>query len=177
MSLSLREQLIQAGLANEKQIKETGQLTYKRSPPKNRPPPVDAQKQAAERAQAAKAARDLELNRQRQEKAERKARAAEVKQLIEQHRLPKIESDDYYYFVAGKKARRMAVNAERRAQMINGVVVVVRCDGRYDVVPAAIAERLKERDVHSVIPYDAKETAVAEDDPYKDFVVPDDLTW
>jgi uncharacterized protein YaiL (DUF2058 family) len=177
MSLSLRDQLIQAGLASSKQIKDTSQQPFHRSPPKHKPAPVDARKLAMERAQAAKVARDQELNRQRQDQADRKARAAEVKQLIEQHRLPKIESEDYYYFVAGKKARRMAVNPELRARLIGGEVVVVRLEGRYDLVLADIAVRIKERDVYAVVPYSAKESADDANDPYKDFVVPDDLTW
>jgi uncharacterized protein len=177
MSMSLRDQLIQAGLASVKQIKQTSQQPYHRSPPKNRPPPADAQKLAVERAQNAKAARDLELNRQRQDKAARKARAAEVKQLIEQHRLPKVDSEDYYYYVAGRKARRMAVNPQLRARLISGEVVVVRFEGRHELVPSEIAARIKERDVHAVIAYNTKEASVDADDPYKDFVVPDDLTW
>jgi uncharacterized protein YaiL (DUF2058 family) len=175
--MSLRDQLIQAGLANSKQIKQTSQQPYHRSPPKNKPVPVDAQKLAMERAQAAKVARDQELDRQRQDKIARKARALEVKQLIEQHRLPKIDSEDFYYFVAGKKARRMTVNPDLRAQLISGAVVVVRFEGRYDLVIADIAERIKERDVHAVIAYNVKEASVDANDPYKDFVVPDDLTW
>jgi uncharacterized protein YaiL (DUF2058 family) len=39
---------------------------------------------------AEKVKRDQELNRQQQEKAEAKARAAQVKQLIETSRLPKL---------------------------------------------------------------------------------------
>jgi uncharacterized protein YaiL (DUF2058 family) len=175
--MSLRDQLIQAGLASSKQIKQTSQQPYHRSAPKHKPAPVDAQKLAMERAQAAKVARDQELDRQRQDKADRKARAIEVKQLIEQHRLPKIDSEDFYYFVAGKKARRMAVNPELRARLINGAVVVVRFEGRYDLVIADIAERIKERYVHAVIAYNAREASVDANDPYKDFVVPDDLTW
>lgn len=177
MSMSLRDQLIQAGLATEKQIKQTAAPVYRRSPPRNQPAPADPRRQALERAQAAKAARDLELNRQRQERAERKARAVEVKQLIAQHRLPSVDSDDYYYFVSGRKARRIAVTPALRAQLVGGSVVVVRAEGSHCLVAAEIAERIKERDVHAVIPYVAKEESVDANDPYKDFVVPDDLIW
>lgn len=49
---------------------------------------------AAERAQAEKAARDPELNRRKAEKAEAKARAAQIRQIIDQHRLPPIPLTD-----------------------------------------------------------------------------------
>jgi uncharacterized protein YaiL (DUF2058 family) len=63
---------------------------------------------------AEKVKRDQELNRQQQEKAEQKARAAQVKQLIEATRLPKLTTEDYYNFVDDKKVKRIAVNALMR---------------------------------------------------------------
>jgi uncharacterized protein len=141
MSLSLRDQLLQAGLINEKQAKQAGK-------------------------------------RQKQEKIERAARRAQIKQLVEQNRIPKVESGDGYNFVDGKKIRRIPVDAAMREQLGRGALMIVRCDGRYEVVPAAIAERIGERDPHAVIPKATQsQTTPDENDPYKDFVVPDDLMW
>ncbi|WP_123580107.1 DUF2058 family protein, partial [Pseudomonas protegens] len=70
----------------------------------------DPQQRAAQEAIAEKVKRDQELNRQQQEKAEQKARAAQVKQLIEVSRLPKLNTEDYYNFVADKKVKRLSVN-------------------------------------------------------------------
>ncbi|MBC7984534.1 MAG: DUF2058 domain-containing protein [Candidatus Obscuribacterales bacterium] len=183
MSTSLRDQLLAAGLVSKKQaqqaeLQEKQQqhsknkvgITKRAAPAQLKPPVVPA-------AQLAKAARDQELNRKKQAKAERKARLAEIRQLIEQHRLPKIESDEYYNFTVEKKIRRIAVNAERRERLMRGEVIIVRCDGLYDVVPPAIADRIRERDPHAVIPYVAVETTVDADDPYMNHAVPDDLTW
>jgi uncharacterized protein len=181
MSLSLREQLLAAGLGNKKQAKqaETQESQRQHQERKSKAPPKpDPRQVAAERAQAAKVARDQELNRQRQMDAERKARMAEIKQLIEQHRLPKVETDDYYNFVAGKKVRRIAVNPDLRAQILSGAIAVVRCEGHNDMVPREIADRIREREPRVVISQDASTTqAVDENDPYKDHVVPDDLIW
>jgi uncharacterized protein YaiL (DUF2058 family) len=44
-------------------------------------------------------------------------------------------------------------------------------------VPAAIAEKIRERDERAVVKLNQSETPVDENDPYKDFVVPDDLKW
>ena len=95
----------------------------------------------------------------------------------EQHRLPKLETDEYYNFIDRQKVRRMCVDAARLAQIVSGEVVIVRCEGKYDVVPAEIAARIKERDERAVIAYRSEESKPADDDPYKDFVVPDDLRW
>jgi uncharacterized protein YaiL (DUF2058 family) len=182
MSMSLREQLLAAGLGTKKQAKqaEHEQRQYvqrkqeQRQQAKRNPEP--AAPSAAQVAQAAKAARDKELNRKRQEQVELRAREAEIKQLIEQHRLPRIESDEYYNFVHGKKIRRVAVDAQRREQIIAGTVFVVRYHGQTAVLPAEIAAKIRERDARAVVTHTV-DTPAAEDDPYKDFVVPDDLTW
>jgi uncharacterized protein len=179
---SLQEQLIAAGLASEKQARKVAD--EQRRDQRRNSGPSEAQRRAAEQAaaaQAARAARDAELNRQRQEKAERKARAAQVKQLIEQHRLPKAaESDERFNFLDGKKIRFIRVDAAQREGLNNETLAIVRCEGRYDLVPVAIAATIRERDERAVIAHKAKPgdaAATAEDDPYKDFVVPDDLTW
>lgn len=187
--LSLREQLLAAGLGNKKQAKHAEQEQQRQheqrrheqrqQPKKARsepPPPTPAQL-----AQAAKAARDKELNRKRREQVELRAKEAEIKQLIEQHKLPRIEAEDceYYNFVHGKKIRRIAVDAQRREQIIAGTIFVVRYHGQSAVVPAEIAAKIRERDARAVVSHTTEVPAgTAEaDDPYKDFVVPDDLTW
>ena len=67
MSMSLRDQLIAAGLGTKKQAKEANQT--KRPPSRHQPPPPPSPQQvAANKALAAKNARDKELNRRQQEK-------------------------------------------------------------------------------------------------------------
>jgi uncharacterized protein len=176
MNMSLREQLLAAGLGTKKQAKQAER--EQRQAPRNRQAEQEEQrKRAAEQAQAAKLARDQELNRQRELAAERKARAAEIKQLIEQHRVPKIESDDYFNFVDRGKVRRMAVDAALRARIVGGELIIVRCEGRYDLVAPDVAERIRERDARAVVTLGGDGKGGDENDPYKDFVVPDDLTW
>jgi len=137
---------------------------------------------AAQQAQAAKVARDQELNRKREEKAKRRARIAEIEQIIEQNRVPRLETEDYYSFIDGKKIRRMAVDPERREKLTSGVLAIVRYKGHYAVVPKETAERIRERDENMVVPMvqpkdGAAPTEATAEDPYKDFVVPDDLMW
>ncbi|HLS82687.1 MAG TPA: DUF2058 domain-containing protein [Steroidobacter sp.] len=176
MSMSLREQLLAAGLGTKKQARQAEREQHRERRDK-RPAPSSAQPSAAQQAQAAKQARDQELNRKRQEKAERKARAAEVRQLIEQHRMPRIESDEYFNFIDGKKIHRIGVNPETRARIQSGELAVVRYLGFHALVPAAIAEKIRERDEHAVVRLNLQQDAPSEDDPYKDYQVPDDLMW
>jgi len=142
-------------------------------------PPQAQASLLAQQAQAAKVARDQELNRRREEKAQRKARLAQIEQIIEKNRLPRLETEDYYSFIDGKKIRRMSVDPARREQLTKGTVVVVRYRGHYAVVPAPIAESIRERDPNMVVPHVQPKTSAEQeqDDAYKDFVVPDDLMW
>ncbi|MGG2490306.1 DUF2058 domain-containing protein [Pseudomonas aeruginosa] len=178
MSMSLRDQLLKAGLVNEKQAKQATKQKQKqqRLEHKNQVDKDDSQRQAAEQAKAEKLARDQELNRQQQEKAEKKAKAAQIKQLIEGTRLPKLESD-YYNFVDAKKVKRIAVNDLIRDKLSRGSLAIVSYDGRYEIVPRDAAVKIQERDPRRVVLLNVQSQEPDEDDPYKDYVVPDDLMW
>jgi uncharacterized protein len=175
MSMSLREQLLAAGLGSKKQVKQAERQQHEHR--KDKSPQPSPQQRAAQEAAAAKAARDAELNRKQREKAERKAKALEIRQLIEQNRIPRIESEEYFNFIDGKKVHRIHVNAETRARIHSGELAVVRYLSFHALVPAAIAEKIRERDEHAVVKLDLSAKPAAEDDPYKDYQVPDDLMW
>jgi uncharacterized protein YaiL (DUF2058 family) len=94
--------------------------------------------------------------------------------------VPRPESDDYYNFVDDGRIRRLPVTPDLRARIVAGTLCIVRSEGHYDLVPADVVERIRERDPGAIVASPAAgapAAAPAEDDPYKDFVVPDDLTW
>ncbi len=188
--MSLRDQLLRAGLATEKQardaersVQEQQQRRQHLAKPKRQQP--SEQTLSAQRAAQAKAQRDQELNRQQQAKTERTARLAQVRQLIEQNRLPKLESEEYYSFVDGRRIKRIAVDGALRARLSQGELQVVRCDGRYDLVSAEVAARIAERDPRAVMSAASKgaqdapdaQSATAGAADYAAYAVPDDLMW
>ncbi len=179
MSLSLRDQLLKAGLVNEKQAKQATKQKQKqqRLENKGQAEKDDAQRQAALKAQAEKAERDRELNRQQQEKAEQKARAAQIKQLIESSRLPKLTTEDYYNFVDEKKVKRLSVNAMMRDKLSRGSLGIVRHGGGYEVIPREAALKIQERDPRRVVLLNTQTEEPDADDPYAAYKVPDDLMW
>ncbi len=173
MSMSLREQLLAAGFGKKKAAEQAERKAKEQQRVEQEKQRV-AQQQAA---QAEKAARAQALQRKRQEEADRKERWTQIKLLIEQNRLPKIESDEYFNFVSRGKVRRIAVDAPLRERIISGEVVIVRCEGKHDVVPRDIGERIRGYDARAVIALQDSVNAPSADDPYKDYVVPDDLKW
>ena len=217
MNTSLRDQLLAAGLINQKQARDAerqqqhqqreqqhrGQQHAKRQRPPPGPPagaaargtgtpragtpgPISALGAlplagATASAQSAKVARDLALNRQHHERAEKKARAAQVKQLIEQNRLPRAQTEERYNFLDGSSVRCITVDAPVRSGLMRGELVIVRHEGRYEVVTAAVGARIRERDERAVVerPPAAPGEPVGEpvDEAYRDHPVPDDLRW
>jgi uncharacterized protein YaiL (DUF2058 family) len=184
MSLSLREQLLKAGLVSEQQVQraEREERQQQRGAPrpskeKRRNPDPTPQQLAAQRAAAEKAAKDAELNRRKQDKADRRARFAEIRQLVEQHHVPRVETEDFYNFQDGTNIRRVPVTPELRSRLVSGDLAIVRCEGRYAFVPSAVGQRVRERVERALIHWNDPAAKPAADDPYKDYAVPDDLVW
>ncbi len=175
MSMSLRDQLLQAGLANKKQSKEAERHTRQQERerqqlPKDKRATASSAELAAQQAQLAKAARDQDLNRQRKEQSDRKARYAQIAQLIEQNRLPAAQTDERYNFVDGNKIRYIPADRSVRERLSRGEIAIVRSKGGYELVPAETAARIRERDESAVL-------APAADQDSATDGVPDDLRW
>ncbi len=180
MSISLRDQLLKVGLVNQKQAKQVSKDKQKqqRLVHKGQIEQDDTQQRLAQEALAEKVKRDQELNRLQQEKVEAKARAAQVKQLIEVSRLPKLTTEDYYNFVDDKKVKRISVNTLMRNQLSNGFLAIVHHGGGYEVIPREAALKIQERDPQRIVQLNVKtEEVAAEDDPYAAYQIPDDLMW
>jgi len=205
MSTSLRDQLLKAGLISKQQANEAERQSERQSQQQRQHgprPPHTKQKhgdrQAAPPATAAaKLLRDRELNRRQQAKAEAKARMAQIKQLIEQNRLglnlgegaagaeatvvgssaTASPATQFYNFVDGEKIRRIAVDDQLRDRLTRGDVVIVKFNARYELVPAAIAGRIGERDPSCILAVGVPSGSAPTEPAYERFVVPDDLIW
>ncbi len=181
MSLSLREQLLKAGLVSEQQVqraeREQNQKQFAAPRSKKKPPGPTPQQIAAQKAAAAKAAHDAELNARKQAKLERRAKYAEIRQLVAAHQIPRVETEDFYNFQSGTEIHRIAVTPELRAQLVAGALAIVRAEGRFAFVPAAIGEQVGARVEKALLHLNRPGDPPADDDPYKDYVVPDDLVW
>lgn len=180
---SLQDQLLKAGLIDVKKAKQAKKEKRKETNVARRSaePVVDEVKQQIELTRAEKAERDRELNRQRNEELQQKAIAAQIKQLIENHRQSKEagQGDVEYNFTDGKLIKKIRVSAAVQQQIVRGQLAVVRLGEGYELVPRVVADKISLRDEKAVIVANTKASAVQEDedDPYKDYVIPDDLMW
>jgi len=176
---SLQDQLLKAGLVNEQKLKQARSSKRKnvKQSGKRGPQPDAEARQAAQRAQAEKAERDRELNRQRQEEAAKRAAENEIRQLIHTHRVVRDGGELAFNFTDGTKLKRIYVNKDQHAKLVAGRLAVVRQDAFYEVVPVEIAERVRARDASLVLVQNQAAEEKDADDPYADFQVPDDLMW
>jgi len=180
VSKSMQDQLRQAGLASKKQ--EVSARKAKNTREKMQRKGQDVVNEAADRARQAqdeKVARDRELNRARAAEAERHAIAAQVRQLVELNRIGE-RGDIEFRFTEGSAIRTLMVEEQQRRALVNGKLAIIGLDGRHEIVPRKVAEKVAERDAEAVILMNARSTAESSDseaDEYAGYEVPDDLMW
>lgn len=188
MSNSLQDQLMGAGLIDKKKAKALSK--EKRQKAKQAPKghkQVDEVKEAVKQNQAAKAERAKQLNIERQLIVEAKAISAQIKQLIDDHKISRSGGQVAYSFTHDKKIKKFYVTDELQGQLARGQIAVVvkqseakdEKSNQYELVPQAVAEKIAQRDDSLIVLQNTRSVAteVDEEDPYADFQVPDDLMW
>ncbi len=180
MGDSLREQLLKAGLVSkEKAHQAKRQQVKKKRQQRAAQAEPSAEEQQRRRQRAEKAARDRELNRKRDEARRQRDIAAQITQLIDANRHPRGKGGDdevAFHFTYRGKIKRLHVSPHSQRMISDGRLVIVNHNGRFELVPADVAEKIRARNPALVIDL-PKEECPSDDDPYADFQVPDDLMW
>jgi hypothetical protein len=180
MSNPFQEQFLKAGVVSKQQVQQanTEKNRNKKQQRNQKNVVVDEAAIKVKQAADAKIQRDRELNQKKQEQARAKAISAEINQLILDNLIKRDASCEIVYnFEHDKKVKRIYVNQEMKQQIINGVLGLARIDGRYELVPASVAEKIKQRNEKRVVIFTEVAVVKDENDPYAGFEVPDDLIW
>ena len=177
--MSLQDQLLKAGLIDDKKANKIKKNKHKqiKKKHKNKIETTDEAKLAAQHAQAEKVERDRQLNQQRKIDAERKAIAAQVRQLVGMNRQSREDGDIDYSFTDGTLVKRILVTGAQLKQLSNGRLCIIRLDEQYELIPTLVAEKIRIRDAGTQILSNQSTEIPDEDDPYVDYKVPDDLMW
>jgi uncharacterized protein YaiL (DUF2058 family) len=179
----LKDQLLKAGLVNAKQVKQAQQQQKKeahlRAQGKEQ---SDQERRQLQAAQIAKVEHDRVLNQERKQAAELKAIQAQIRQLIESHRLPDWRGELPFNFQDGGKIKRIYVNPSIRHQLAKGILAIAVLDLRYELIPAEAAEKVRERDEKAIVlahkpPAEDRDSGKLSDDAYAGYEIPDDLIW
>ncbi|NIB42055.1 DUF2058 domain-containing protein [Pseudomaricurvus alkylphenolicus] len=176
---SLQDQLMKAGLVDAKKAKQVNKDKRKAAKvqKKSKQVVVDETKLQAQQAREEKAERDRQLNAERKAEADKKAVAAQIKQLIEMNLQSKGGGDIPYNFTDGKQIKKIHVSAAVQEQLTRGRLAIVKLGEGYELVPVPVAEKIAERDESVVLSVAAAQDQMDEDDPYADYQIPDDLMW
>ncbi len=181
---SLQDQLLKAGLADSEKAKKIHKSKQKQTKAARQSGKkvIDDSKLAAERSLAKQAERDRVLNIQKVQLSHEKAVAAQIIQLIERNKIDRQEEEQPFNFVHDKIVKKIYVSQSLINQLSAGYVSIVSYTKHqkmnYEVVPTVVARKIEERDPRNVIHVaDTEIPESSEDDPYAEFVIPDDLVW
>ncbi|MBO1504087.1 DUF2058 domain-containing protein [Serratia proteamaculans] len=176
--LTLQEQMLKAGLVNSKKLAKV-QKTAKKSRVQAR-----EAREAVEVNKKAQVERDKQLSEQQKQAALSKEYKAQVKQLIEMNRIIISKGNVSYNFTDNNLIKNISVDKATQSQLISGRLAIARLvadnglDNDYAIIPAIVANKIAQRDASSIVVSNVLNQEDQDDeDPYADFVVPDDLMW
>nr|WP_282571351.1 DUF2058 domain-containing protein [Methylonatrum kenyense] len=179
----MRDQLLKAGLADEKTVKKVDREARKGRNRRKKGERTEVEtRTAAARAEAeakrqARKERDRQLNRERNAQQAATASRAQVDDLLKQHALSMRDGDRAFHFTEDGKVRRVHVTREQQMGLSAGRLAIVRHRDRYHLLPIGAAEMVRQRAPEAFL-YVPQSSASEADDPfYADFPIPDDLDW
>lgn len=178
----LQEQLLKAGLVKKSKVAEVAREQNKARHAKAPAGPSEIQVEA-ERARAGKAERDRALAAERKNQARTAELRAQARQIVQDRKVPRAGEGEYH-FTADGAIRTLLLNDDLRRKLASGALVIVRLDDRYELLPRAAADKVRERDAGMIVldhGQDAgappSDTSSEDEAYYAQFTVPDDLMW
>ena len=180
MGNSLFDQLKETGLVDKNTAKQVRKQKHKqtRQQKGKKGAQPDESKLRAQQLQEEKAARDRELNLQQKMVAEKKAIAAQIKQLVEMNRIEHNDGEIGFNFVDDNNVQQIYVTEKIQDELVRGRLAIIKLSKSYDLVPAGVADKIALRNPSCVILCNEPQKELSDDeDPYADYQVPDDLMW
>ena len=175
----LQDQLLKAGLVNKTKAAQVVREQAKQRHSKSATPPV-GEAVDTKRLQAERAERDRALAAEHNAQLRAGEQRTQIRQIIDSQKV-KREGEIAYRFTDGEAIRSVLVNEPLRAQLASGTLVIVRHAQGYELLPRLAADKIHERDASFIVLDHGRreDTLVStdDDDYYKAFAVPDDLTW
>ena len=179
MSNSLQNQLKKMGLVTDAQANKVKKEQGKKSRQKrnSKTAVVEESKRIAKEALAKNAERDRQLNLKKTAESEKKAIAAQIRQLIEINRISIEDGEEPYNFTDGDKVKKIYVTGIIKENIVKGRLSIVKFGDGYEVIPSPVAEKIICRDSESVIVSNSRQETSDIDDEYSEYKIPDDLMW
>lgn len=182
MGKSFQEQLLNLGLVEKKKVKEVRKEQHqkKKQQTGKNTAVVDENLLLAQQAEEKKRARARQLNLEREAKLQKRAEEGRIRQLIEEHKLPKDDRGIAYRFNVRGTIQRIFVSRDMADRLSDGRLAIVAQAERFEVIPRSVAEKIQASADAPFIILNASSATAADhdpDDPYAEYKIPDDLMW
>jgi len=183
MAKSLQEQLMGSGLVDKKQAKkiQKEKRQKRKQTPKGLLQEEATQKQdLIDKQKQEKIEKDRELNRLKKAEQDKKAIKAQIIQLIQTNKIARQNGDIGFQFVVNKQIKKLYIDEEQQGYLLRGKLAITQQNDEFYIVPTVVAEKISQRDESVVVYLETNQVETntsLDDDPYKDFVIPDDLMW
>lgn len=184
MANSLKDQLMKTGLVDKKRAHQVRQQRKQEEKMLRRGElEADDSAERIRQQRAEQVERDRQLEAQRQAERQTREIAAQIRQMIVTSRIDRSGGDVAYQFVQDRKIKKAYVTQTQYEQLVLGRIAIVALGEGYELVPAKIAEKISQRDPGAILLLNTQSQAAAQsaeaadEDPYADYPIPDDLMW
>jgi len=176
MANPFQDQFLKAGLVNKKQVgkakieqnkKRKEQRRRKGRPQTDPGLELDLQRRKEQIRQS---------NVQRNQIAREKEIAAQIKQLAASNRVEVAKGDINFHFSDANKIKKMSLPKQIIDQLCDGRLGIVKVGGKYEIVPAATAVKVRDRCQDALLVLNER-GSLESSDPYDEFPIPDDYEW
>lgn len=167
MKGSLQEQLLKSGLINEERLNKP-KKQQKKKPTKKKHPPNNYHRQHSAPADSIAPA---ELKKQKELRAD-------VKKLLRSHKINDNTGEIAHNYTINNQIKRFFVTDAQQKLLIAGDLAIVNWNGISYLIPKEAAEEVRQLFPKiNIYLVEKKDSTVDENDPYAEFVIPDDIKW
>ncbi|SEK51498.1 hypothetical protein SAMN05216262_101546 [Colwellia chukchiensis] len=181
---SLQEQLLKAGLTTKQKARQANTDKRKSSKQKRSGVKVAASlqeqvKQELELAKQEKLARDTALNNEKKQALQAKEQRLRILQILQHHQVTNVSGDTEYNYTFNNKIKKLLLDEVSHKALVNGRLALCGMDDTTYIVTAETADKVASLDTRVVLVQNTKvdDESLADDDPYAEFQIPDDLMW
>ena len=181
---SLQDQLLKAGLTTKQKARQANSDKRKSGKQKRSGVKIDASlqeqvKQDLELAKKEKLARDIALNNEKKLALVAKEQQLRILQILKHHQVTNVNGEAEYNYTFNSKIKKLFVDNVAHKALVNGRLALCGIDDTTYIVTAETAEKVSSLDPSVILVQNTKSTeeVIAEDDPYAEFQIPDDMMW
>ena len=175
---SLQDQLLKAGLINKKQAKQAVKHNKQQARKARKGEVTDSDTHSrVKQQQVLQAQRSRQLNAANQAHQHARELQYQARQMIMTGRINTDTGTLTYHFTHNNKIKQLCVTKLQQDSLSRGHLAIVELEQQYHLLPAALAERIQQRLPEIFVARTTVQSESVADDPYADYVIPDDLMW